>query len=92
MANERTGHNASRQTWYKTDQKIIPVIENKASSLTVEELYDYSFVFLTLEKHISKSNYARLAAIGEKVIPQLPESQYKMFVETTFKTYKERSR
>ena len=73
-------------------KKIIPVIENKASSLTVEELYDYSFVFLTLEKHISKSNYARLAAIGEKVIPQLPESQYKMFVETTFKTYKERSR
>ena len=73
-------------------KKIIPVIENKASSLTVEELYDYSFVFLTLEKHISKSNYTRLAAIGEKVIPQLPESQYKMFVETTFKTYKERSR
>lgn len=71
--------------------KIVPVIEEKVEVLTAEELYDYTFVLMTLQKKMSKANYVRLAAIGDKVLPGLPDSQHKGFVESEFRKYKKLS-
>lgn len=71
---------------------MIPVMEDKISSLTVQDLYDYGLIFMTLQEKMSKENYTRLVAIGEKVMPGLPDSEQKRYVESIFKRYKERSR
>ena len=40
---------------------------------------------------MSKDNYSRLAAIGEKVIPNLPDSQEKKYIQSTFDKYRKLS-
>ena len=58
-------------------------MENKQASLTLTDLETYPIILTSLQENMSKNNYSRLAAIGEKVIPDLPDSQEKRYIQKT---------
>lgn len=66
-------------------------MENKQASLTLTDLETYPIILTSLQENMSKNNYSRLAAIGEKVIPDLPDSQEKRYIQKTYEKYRKLS-
>ena len=66
-------------------------MENKQASLTLKDLQEYPIILMSLQDTMSKDCYSRLATIGEKVLPNLPDSQEKRYIQRTFEEYRKHS-
>ena len=80
-----------KETSNKLTDLIISSMENKQASLTLTDLKTYPIILTSLQENMSKNNYSRLAAIGEKVIPDLPDSQEKRYIQKTYEKYRKLS-
>ena len=80
-----------KETSNKLTDLIISSMENKQASLTLTDLETYPIILTSLQENMSKNNYSRLAAIGEKVIPDLPDSQEKRYIQKTYEKYRKLS-
>ena len=57
----------------------------------MEVIFNVKEKGLIEQENMSKNNYSRLAAIGEKVIPDLPDSQEKRYIQKTYEKYRKLS-
>ena len=80
-----------QETGRKLTDLVIASMENRQASLTASDLQEYPIILMSLQDTMSKDNYSRLAAIGEKVIPNLPDSQEKKYIQSTFDKYRKLS-
>ena len=80
-----------KETGRKLTDLVIASMENRQASLTASDLQEYPIILMSLQDTMSKDNYSRLAAIGEKVIPNLPDSQEKKYIQSTFDKYRKLS-
>ena len=80
-----------KETSNKLTDLIISSMENKQASLTLTDMETYPIILTSLQENMSRNNYSRLAAIGEKVIPDLPDSQEKRYIQKTYEKYRKLS-
>ena len=80
-----------KETSNKLTDLIISSMENKQASLTLKDLQEYPIILMSLQDTMSKDCYSRLATIGEKVLPNLPDSQEKRYIQRTFEEYRKHS-
>ena len=80
-----------QETGRKLTDLVIASMENRQASLTASDLQEYPIILMSLQDTMSKDNYSRLAAIGEKVIPDLPDSQEKRYIQKTYEKYRKLS-
>lgn len=70
----------------KLSRQLIAFMENKADSLTGTNISDYTIALSCFGDVLEQKDYARLAALGDKVLPHLSDSE-KSYAEWTFKQY-----
>ncbi|MDE5611400.1 MAG: hypothetical protein K2I90_05215, partial [Odoribacter sp.] len=71
----------------KLSRQLIAFMESKADSLTGRNLSDYSVALSCFGDVLEQKEYARLVALGDKVLPNLPDNDDKRYAEWTFKQY-----
>ncbi|MBC5620218.1 thioredoxin family protein [Butyricimonas hominis] len=74
----------------KLTQQVIAHMEKKAENLSSNDLTTYDIILSCFGDRLEKEDYARLIALGEKVLPGLPDDENKRHSEWIFDGYKKR--
>lgn len=78
-----------QQVGKKLVKQIIANMEKKADKLSSNDLFTYSIILTCMgENTLEKKDYTRLIALGEKVLPNLPDDSEKSHAQWTFDGYK----
>ena len=72
----------------KLSRLLIATMESKAASLSGMNLSDYSVALSCFGDVLEQKDYVRLVALGDKILPNLPDDNDKRHAEWTFKQYK----
>ena len=74
----------------KLMRQVIAHMEKKAENLSSNDLTTYDIILSCFGDTLEKEDYARLIALGEKVLPGLPDDENKRHSEWIFDGYKKR--
>ena len=78
-----------RQVGKKLVKQTIANMEKKADKLSSNDLVTYSIILMCMgDDTLEKKDYTRLIALGEKVLPNLPDDDEKSHAQWTFDGYK----
>ena len=78
-----------QQVGKKLVKQTIANMEKKADKLSSNDLVTYSIILMCMgENTLEKKDYIRLIALGEKVLPNLPDDDEKSHAQWTFDGYK----
>ena len=78
-----------QQVGKKLVKQTIANMEKKADKLSSNDLVTYSIILMCMgENTLEKKDYIRLIALGEKVLPNLPDDDEKSHAQWTFNGYK----
>ena len=78
-----------QQVGKKLVKQTIANMEKKEDKLSSNDLVTYSIILMCMgENTLEKKDYIRLIALGEKVLPNLPDDDEKSHAQWTFDGYK----
>ena len=78
-----------QQVGKKLVKQTITNMEKKADKLSSNDLVTYSIILMCMgDDTLEKKDYIRLIALGEKVLPNLPDDDEKSHAQWTFDGYK----